>query len=40
MKINKIELTKTISDFLFLGSEKPEEKAKKIFQIKHFLTDY
>lgn len=37
MKINKIELAKTISDFLFLNISNPEEKAKKIFELKHSL---
>jgi hypothetical protein len=37
MKINKLELTKTISDFMFLGIENPEEKAKKLFELKHTL---
>lgn len=38
MKINTLDLTKTISDFLFLWVENPEEKARKIFEIKHSLT--
>lgn len=39
MKINKLDLAKTISDFLFLWVENPEEKAKKLFELKHSLDD-
>jgi hypothetical protein len=38
MKTNKLCLTKTISDFMFLWLENPEEKAKKIFIMKTLLT--
>lgn len=38
MKINKLDLAKTISDFMFLGVEYPEEKAKVLFELKHSLT--
>jgi hypothetical protein len=38
MKINTLDLTKTISDFLFLWVKNPEEKARIIFEIKHTLT--
>ena len=37
MIINKINLAKTISDFLFLNLENPEEKAKELFKVKHSL---
>ena len=37
MIINKIELAKTISDFMFLNVVNPEEKAKKLFKVKHSL---
>lgn len=39
MRINKLDLAKTISDFLFLWIENPEEKAKKLFELKHTLDD-
>lgn len=38
MKINKLDLAKIISDFMFLWVNNPEEKAKVIFKIKHKLT--
>jgi hypothetical protein len=38
MKINTLDLAKNISDFLFLWVENPEEKARKLFEIKHSLT--
>lgn len=38
MKINTLDLSKTLSDFIFLWVENPEEKARKIFEIKHTLT--
>lgn len=38
MKINKLDLAKTISDFMFLGVDNPEEKAKIVFELKHSLT--
>lgn len=38
MRTNKLCLTKTISDFMFLWLENPEEKAKKIFTMKTLLT--
>ncbi|MDD3646427.1 MAG: restriction endonuclease [Candidatus Gracilibacteria bacterium] len=38
MKINKLDLAKIISDFMFLGVDSPEEKAKVIFKVKHKLT--
>lgn len=38
MKTNKLSLTKTISDFMFLGVDNPEEKAKQIFVMKTMLT--
>lgn len=38
MKINKLDLAKTISDFMFLWIENPEEKAKIVFKVKHKLT--
>jgi len=37
MIINKIDLAKIISDFLFLNIENPEEKAKELFKVKHSL---
>jgi hypothetical protein len=37
MKINKLDLTKTISDFMFLNVNNYEEKAKKLFKFKHSL---
>lgn len=37
MRINKLDLAKTISDFLFLWIDNPEEKAKKLFELKHSL---
>lgn len=37
MIINKIDLAKTISDFLFLNIENPEERAKQLFKVKHSL---
>ena len=39
MQINKIDLAKTISDFLYLNIENPEEKAKKLFKLKHSLDN-
>jgi hypothetical protein len=38
MKISTLDLTKTLSDFLFLWVKNPEEKAKEIFIFKHTLT--
>lgn len=38
MKINKLDLAKIISDFMFLNEENPEEKAKVVFKVKHKLT--
>lgn len=38
MKINKLDLAKVISDFMFLNEENPEEKAKVVFKVKHKLT--
>lgn len=38
MKINKLDLAKIISDFMFLWIDEPEEKAKVIFKVKHKLT--
>jgi hypothetical protein len=38
MKINKLDLAKVISDFMFLWIEEPEEKAKVVFKVKHKLT--
>lgn len=38
MKINKLDLAKVISDFIFLWIEEPEEKAKVVFKVKHKLT--
>jgi hypothetical protein len=40
MKINKLDLAKIISDFMFLGEENPEEKAKVVFKVKHKLTPH
>lgn len=40
MRINKLDLTKVISDFMFLWVAEPEEKAKVIFRIKHKLTPH
>ncbi len=40
MKINTLNLTKTVSDFLFLWVENPEEKAKDMFIFKHTLTPH
>ena len=37
MQINKIELAKMISDFMFLNIDNSEEKAKKLFKLKHSL---
>jgi hypothetical protein len=39
MKINKLEIAKTISDFLFLWVDNPEEKAQKIFEVRHRLDN-
>jgi hypothetical protein len=39
MQINKIDLAKTISDFLCLNIQNPEEKAKKLFELKHSLDN-
>lgn len=38
MKINTLDLSKTLSDFLFLWVDNPEYKARKVFEIKHTLT--
>lgn len=38
MRINKLDLAKIISDFMFLNEENPEEKAKVVFKVKHRLT--
>lgn len=38
MKINKLDLAKVISDFMFLWEDNPEEKAKVVFKVKHKLT--
>jgi len=38
MKINKLDLAKTISDFMFLWIENPEEEAIKVYKLKHTLT--
>ncbi len=38
MKINKLDLAKIISDFMFLWVNNPEEKAKVVFKVKHKLT--
>jgi hypothetical protein len=38
MRINKLDLAKVISDFMFLNEENPEEKAKVVFKVKHKLT--
>jgi len=40
MKINKLDLAKVISDFMFLGESEPEEKAKIVFKVKHKLTPH
>jgi hypothetical protein len=40
MKINKLDLAKVISDFMFLGESEPEEKAKVVFKVKHKLTPH
>ncbi len=37
MKINMLELPKTISDFIFLWVDNPEKKAKQLFEMKHTL---
>lgn len=39
MKINRLELAKTISDFMFLWIENPEKKAKQLFNLKHRLDN-
>lgn len=39
-KISTLDLAKTLSDFLFLWVENPEEKARKVFELKHSLTDH
>lgn len=39
MYVNKLDLAKTISDFMFLWIDNPEEKAKKLFELKHSLDD-
>jgi hypothetical protein len=39
MRINKLDLAKTISDFMFLGWEDFEERAKELFILKHTLDD-
>lgn len=38
MKINKLDLAKVISDFMFLGINEPKEKARIVFKVKHKLT--
>lgn len=38
MKINTLDLSKTLSDFLFLWVNEPEEKARKVFKVKHTLS--
>jgi hypothetical protein len=38
MKINTLDLSKTLSDFLFLWVNEPEEKARKVFAVKHTLS--
>lgn len=40
MKINKLDLAKVISDFMFLWVDNPEEKAKVVFKVKHKLTSH
>jgi len=40
MKINKLDLAKIISDFMFLWEENPEDKAKVVFKVKHKLTPH
>jgi len=39
MEINKLDLAKTISDFMFLWIDNYEEKAKKLFELKHSLDN-
>lgn len=39
-KISTLDLAKTLSDFLFLWVENPEEKARKVFELKHSLTPH
>lgn len=38
MKIKTLDLTKTLSDFLFIWDNNSEEKAKEVFVFKHSLT--
>jgi len=40
MYINKLELAKIISDFMFLNQENSEEKAKEFFVLKNSLTPH
>ncbi len=40
MKVNKLDLAKIISDFMFLWFDDPEEKAKVVFKVKHQLTPH
>jgi len=37
MSINKLDLAKTMSDFMFLNIDDFEQKAKKLFELKHSL---
>lgn len=39
-KISTLDLAKTLSDFLFLWVENPEERARKVFELKHSLTPH
>jgi len=38
MKLNKLDLAKIISDFIFIHEMYPEDKAKVVFDLKHTLT--
>lgn len=40
MKLNSLEFAKTLSDFLFLEIDNPEEKARKLFTLKHSLSPH
>lgn len=39
-KISTLDLAKTLSDFLFLWVKNPEERARKVFELKHSLTPH
>lgn len=37
--MNNLDLAKTISDFMFMGVENPEDSAKKMFEFRHSFDD-